>query len=195
MLCMSAGTRQGAHPSHPHSGLQVEGATPQPQRPCVGLAPCHTGHARELSWGQRPNLGSFVIPSHKSVLLLPKPRVMVGEGSHWLLVSTSSPAPPSLAKSQPPALNTSRAVLHPDSSEFSQHCCPGQLAMPHLVRAVPSRERSFIHQLSPSTRWVPHVALARTPGPSHTVSGQQGRQILNTCRKKSSQTGSNAGKG
>lgn len=90
---MSAGTRQGAHPSHPHSGPQVEGATPQPQRPCVGLTPRHTGHARELSWGQRPNLGSFVVPSHKSVLLLPKPRVMVGEGSHWLLVSTSQPRP------------------------------------------------------------------------------------------------------
>lgn len=179
-------------PAQRPAGGGGDAPAPTPMR---GLTPRHTGHARELSWGQRPNLGSFVVPSHKSVLLLPKPRVMVGEGSHWLLVSTSSPAPPSLAKSQPPAPNTSRAVLHPDSSEFSQHCCPGQLAMPHLVRALPSRERSFIHQLSPSTRWVPHVALARTPGPSHTVSGQQGRQILNTCRKKSSQTGSNAGKG
>lgn len=189
------GHEAGLSPLPPAQRPAGGGSDAQPQRPCVGLAPRHTGHARELSWGQRPNLGSFVIPSHKSILLLPKPTVIVGEGGHWLLVSTSSPAPPSLANSQPPAPNTSRAVLHPNSSEFSQHCCPGQLAMPHLVRAVPSRERSFIHQLSPSTRWVPHVALARTPGPSHTVSGQQGRQILNTCRKKSSQTGSNAGKG
>lgn len=200
MLWMSTGTRQGAGSSHPHSSRQVE-ATPQPQRACLGLAPSHTGRARELSWGQRSNLGSFVIPSHKSMLLLPKPRVVVGEGSHRLLGTRwsppPSPAPPSLANSQPPAPR--RAVLHPDGSEFSHHCCPGQLAMSHLVFAAPSREHSsihsFIHQLSLSTCWVPHMALARTPGPSHPVSDQQGRQIINTCRKKSSQTGSNARKG
>lgn len=77
-------------PAQRPAGGGGDAPAPTPMR---GLTPRHTGHARELSWGQRPNLGSFVIPSHKSVLLLPKPRVMVGEGSHWLLVSTSQPRP------------------------------------------------------------------------------------------------------
>lgn len=157
MLWMSTGTRQGAGSSHPHSSRQVE-ATPQPQRACLGLAPSHTGRARELSWGQRSNLGSFVIPSHKSMLLLPKPRVVVGEGSHRLLGTRwsppPSPAPPSLANSQPPAPR--RAVLHPDGSEFSHHCCPGP------CRPLPG---TFIHPLVHSPAISEHL-LGATHGTS-----------------------------